>query len=80
MRQAHALGHREMTRLFATSIPQEFSPGDTWAYSNTGCLRLGDIVERTSGQSYWEFLHARVFVPAGMQATRSSEPRAVIRD
>ena len=77
--RAHALGHREMTGLFATSIPQEFSPGDTWAYSNTGYLLLGDIVERTSGQSYWEFLRARVFAPAGMQSTRSSEPRAVIR-
>lgn len=78
--QAHALGHREMTRLFASRITREFAPGDTWAYSNTGYLLLGDIIERRSGHSYWEFLRARVFVPAGMQATRSSEPRAVIRD
>ena len=78
--QSHALGHREMTRLFALRIRQEFSPGDTWAYSNTGYLLLGDIIERASGQSYWTFLRARVFVPAGMPATRSSEPRAVIRD
>ena len=78
--QAHALGHRAMTQLFGATIPLEFSPGDTWAYSNTGYLLLGDIIERTTGQSYWEFLRARVFVPAGMQATRSSEPGAVIRD
>jgi CubicO group peptidase (beta-lactamase class C family) len=78
--QAHALGHREMTQLFASRITREFSPGDTWAYSNTGYLLLGDIIERASGQSYWSFLRARVFVPAGMQATRSSEPRAVIRN
>jgi D-alanyl-D-alanine carboxypeptidase len=77
--QAHALGHREMTRLFATRIKQEFAPGETWAYSNTGYLLLGDVVERASGQSYWEFLRTRVFAPAGMPATRSSEPRAVIR-
>ena len=38
---------------------------------------LGDIVERASGQSYWEFLRTRVFAPAGMHATGSSEPRAV---
>jgi CubicO group peptidase (beta-lactamase class C family) len=76
--EAHALGHREMTALFAARVPLEFPPGDTWAYSNTGYLLLGDIVERTSGQSYWEFLRARVFAPAGMQATRSSGPRAVI--
>ncbi len=50
--QAHALGHREMTLLFASRITREFSPGDTWAYSNTGYLLLGDIIERVSGQSY----------------------------
>jgi CubicO group peptidase (beta-lactamase class C family) len=77
--QSHTLGHREMTRLFALRITREFRAGDTWAYSNTGYLLLGDVIERASGQSYWEFLRARVFVPAGMQATRSSEPRAVIR-
>jgi D-alanyl-D-alanine carboxypeptidase len=71
--QAHALGHREMTRLFSTRITQEFSPGETWAYSNTGYLLLGDIIERASGQSYWEFLRTRVFAPAAMHATRSSE-------
>jgi CubicO group peptidase (beta-lactamase class C family) len=78
--RAHALGHREMTGLFATTVPQEFSPGDTWAYSNTGYLLLGDIIERASGQSYWEFLRARVFVPARMPATRNTDPRAVIRE
>ena len=78
--QAHALGQREMTRLFASRITGEFSPGSTWAYSNTGYLLLGDLIERVSGQSYWDFLRARVFGPAGMYATRSSEPRAVIRD
>jgi CubicO group peptidase (beta-lactamase class C family) len=77
--QAHALGHREMTRLFASRIAQEFPPGETWAYSNTGYLLLGDVIERVSGQSYWEFLRTRMFEPAGMHATRSSEPRSVIR-
>jgi CubicO group peptidase (beta-lactamase class C family) len=67
-----------MTRLFATRITQEFPPGATWAYSNTGYLLLGDIVERASGQSYWAFLRTRVFEPAGMNATRSSDPRAII--
>jgi D-alanyl-D-alanine carboxypeptidase len=78
--QAHALGHREMTRLFATRITQEFPPGQTWAYSNTGYLLLGDVIERVSGRSYWEFLRTRVFTPLGMHATRSSEPRMVIPD
>ena len=76
--QAHALGHREMTRLFASRVAQEFAPGETWACSNTGYLLLGDIIDRVSGRSYWEFLRARIFDRAGMRATRSSEPRAFI--
>jgi CubicO group peptidase (beta-lactamase class C family) len=77
--QAHTLGHREMTRLFTRRIKQEFLPGETWAYSNTGYLLVGDIIERVSEQSYWDFLRRRVFGPAGMHATRSSEPQAIIR-
>ena len=40
-----------MTRLFASRVAQEFLPGETWAYSNTGYLLLGDIIERVSGSS-----------------------------
>jgi CubicO group peptidase (beta-lactamase class C family) len=72
--RAHARTHRKMTRLFVTRIKQEFSPGETWAYSNTGYLLLGDIIERASRQSYWDFLGTRVFVPAGMYATHTLPP------
>ena len=78
--QAHATGHREMTRMFTERLKREFEPGETWAYSNSGYLMLGDIIERVSGKSYWEFLHARIFAPAEMTATRSSDPRAIIRN
>jgi CubicO group peptidase (beta-lactamase class C family) len=78
--EAHALDHRAMTRLFAERVKREFAAGETWAYSNTGYLLLGDIIERLAGTSYWSFLEARVFKPAGMANTRSSAPRAVIRN
>jgi CubicO group peptidase (beta-lactamase class C family) len=74
--EAHALGHREMTRLFGERIRLEFAPGETWAYSNTGYLLLGDVIERVAKQSYWEVLRSRILAPAGMLSTRSSEPRA----
>jgi CubicO group peptidase (beta-lactamase class C family) len=77
--QAHSLPHREMTALFAQRVPLEFLPGETWAYSNTGYLLLGDIVERVAGESYWDFLRARIFARAEMHLTGSSEPRTVIR-
>ena len=76
--QAHAANRAEMTRMFGERLKREFAPGETWAYSNSGYLLAGAIVERVSGRSYWDFLRERVFAPLGMKATRSSEPRAVI--
>ena len=78
--EAHAVDHEEMTRMFFKRLRLEFRPGETWAYSNSGYLLLGNIIERVSGQSYWSFLQARIFGPCGMKSTRSSDPRAVIRN
>lgn len=78
MEEAHAVAHREMSRLFFERLSLEFAPGETWAYSNSGYLLLGDIIERVSGKPYWDFLRDRVFVPLDMSSTRSSEPRALI--
>lgn len=75
-----AADHDEITRILFESLPLEFAPGDTWAYSNSGYLLLGNIIERVSGKSYWEFLRERVFEPLEMRSTRSSDPRAKIRN
>jgi CubicO group peptidase (beta-lactamase class C family) len=47
--------------------PLEFQPGTRMNYSNSGYLLLGLIVERASGQSYADFVRARIFAPLGMQ-------------
>lgn len=78
--EAHAVDHEAMTRLFFERLRLEFRPGETWAYSNSGYLLLGNIIERVSGRSYWTFLKEKLFKPCGMSATRSSDPRAVIRN
>jgi len=44
-------------------------PGDTFEYSNEGYSLLAAIVERVSGEAYEQFLHDRLFVPAGMTKT-----------
>jgi CubicO group peptidase (beta-lactamase class C family) len=77
---AHAVDHESMTRMFFERLKLEFDPGQTWAYSNSGYLLLGNIIESVSGQSYWSFLEERIFTPLGMTATRSSDPRRVIRN
>lgn len=77
--QAHAATtHNEMTRLLGRRLKLEFAPGETWSYSNSGYLLLGNIIEAASGKSYWEFLRERIFAPLGMSASRSSDPGSLI--
>jgi len=42
-------------------------------YSNYGFLLLGVVVERVSGQSYYDYVRDHIFKPAGMTAS-GSEP------
>lgn len=51
--------------LVRTSQP-EFEPGEHFAYSNTGYLLLGAVIEKLSGRSYFEQVQRAVFDPAGM--------------
>lgn len=53
----------------AAAFPQrrlEFEPGTRWGYSNMGIATLGRIIEVIAGQSYEEFIAARIFQPLGM--------------
>jgi CubicO group peptidase (beta-lactamase class C family) len=49
----------------------EFEPGSRWAYSNYGFVLLGMIVEKVSGQSYYDYVREHVFKPAEMTRTGS---------
>ncbi len=49
--------------------PLQFAPGDGYSYSNAGYEVLGLIVEKVSGQTYGDFVHDNLFVPAGMTAS-----------
>jgi CubicO group peptidase (beta-lactamase class C family) len=46
--------------------PLDFEPGDRFAYSNSGYILLGYIVEKASGQTYEQFMQQSVFKPLGM--------------
>jgi len=50
--------------------PLDFSPGESWAYGNTGFFVLGMLIEKVSGKSYEQFLRERIFVPLEMRDTR----------
>jgi CubicO group peptidase (beta-lactamase class C family) len=56
--------------LYGKRAP-EFEPGARFAYSNYGYILLGVLVERVTGQSYYEYVRQHVFKPAGMTRTDS---------
>ena len=49
----------------------EFEPGSKWAYSNYGFLLLGLVIEKASGQNYYDYVRQHVYKPAGMTSSDS---------
>ncbi|WP_158636440.1 serine hydrolase domain-containing protein [Luteimonas marina] len=62
--------HDDYVRLFGARGPTH-PPGTEQRYSNYGFLLLGAIIERVSGQSYYDYVDAHVFAPAGMHDSGS---------
>lgn len=62
--------HADYMALFGARPPR-FAPGSRDAYSNYGFLLLGNIIERVSGQSYYDYVARNIFTPAGMTNTGS---------
>lgn len=52
-------------------LPMEFAPGTRFAYSNSGYVLLGAIVEKVSGQAFAEYVRERLFAPLGMAHSHS---------
>jgi CubicO group peptidase (beta-lactamase class C family) len=67
---------RDRDELVADIIVREleFTPGTQYAYSNSGYIYAGMIIERVSGQSYESYLKERILGPAGMTQTFIEEP------
>jgi CubicO group peptidase (beta-lactamase class C family) len=51
--------------------PLKFAPGTQWDYSNYGFLLLGVVIEKVTGQSYYDYVREHVFKAAGMTMTDS---------
>jgi len=52
-----------------------FEPGTRMEYSNYGYILLGRIIELVSGETYENYVHEHIFVPAGMLHTDSRPER-----
>jgi D-alanyl-D-alanine carboxypeptidase len=66
---------QDYIKLYGNRAPQ-FEPGSRWEYSNYGFILLGAIVEKVSGESYYDYVRERVYRPAGMTSS-GSEPEDV---
>jgi len=43
-----------------------FTPGEKFQYSNTGMFLLGVIIEKVTGEDYFEHIRKAIYAPAGM--------------
>jgi CubicO group peptidase (beta-lactamase class C family) len=50
-----------------------FEPGTKWSYSNTGALLLGVVIEKVTGQSYFDYVREHIYEPTGMVNTDAYE-------
>ncbi len=70
---------RDYVNLYGTRALQ-FEPGSRWQYSNYGFLLLGVLIEKVSGQSYYDYVRDHIFKPAGMMGTASEPEDQTVSD
>jgi CubicO group peptidase (beta-lactamase class C family) len=46
-----------------------FEPGTRWAYSNTGMLLAGAVLQKAAGRDYFDLVREELYGPAGMKDT-----------
>lgn len=61
---------RDYLPLFVNK-PLDFEPGKDWQYSNAGFLVLGLIIEKVSGESYYDYVQKHIYDVAGMKDSGS---------
>lgn len=64
--------YRTVDDMMKRAIADEklhFEPGSRTRYTNTGMLVLGKVIEKVSGQSYFDYVRENIYKPAGMLNT-----------
>lgn len=67
--QMAALRNLADYKPFTRDAALEFAPGSIYLYSNMGMFFLGVIIEKVSGQNYYDYVRQHVFLAAGMHST-----------
>jgi D-alanyl-D-alanine carboxypeptidase len=80
------LAHRTELRTHADFVKRygkrglEFEPGSGWAYSSYGFLLLGVVIEKVTGQTYYDYVQQHVYAPAGMTRSGSLPENQAVAD
>ncbi len=60
---------KQVLQLICQQNTLNFIPETDFLYNNTGYMLLAEIIERTSGMSFYEYLDQLIFKPLGMEQT-----------
>lgn len=60
--------------------PLVSAPGEKFAYSNSGYVLLGRVIEKLSGSTYEQYLDANILKPAGLANTAYDHARPIMRN
>jgi CubicO group peptidase (beta-lactamase class C family) len=70
--------HPKQAMAYFQELPLEFTPGSTCAYSDSGYIILGAILEAVAGMSYEKYLQEHFFKPLGMHHTYFDRHESII--
>lgn len=67
MRSSRALFRKlDDYKLLIKDDRPAFSPGEKFQYSNTGLFLLGVVIEKVTGEDYFDHVRKAIYTPAGM--------------
>ena len=70
---------KEFVKIFADSTLQ-FTPGEKFAYNNSGYFLLGHIIEEVTGKSYEQVLRERILDPLEMDDTGYDHHATILKN
>ncbi len=69
----------DLVGLFV-DLPLEFTPGEKFAYSNSGYVLLGAVIEKITGKTYEQVLQDQIFSPLKMNNSGFDKNSKVLKN
>jgi CubicO group peptidase (beta-lactamase class C family) len=61
-------------------LPLVGKPGEKMEYSNLGYFTLAEIITRSAGKPWPQYINERIFTPLGMKSTRTTTSQELVRN